>query len=206
MNEKTNVSQESLPGGTKLITWQTLRRTLAILVLLLLCAAGYLAYWANTGRFLAVEKGQLYRSAALSAGKLARICQRYGIRTVLDFRTEKDKVEEEANELRRLGIRHVNLPSAQVPTPETVEAFLDIMDNTDNRPVLIHCTHGVGRTGVFAAIYRMEYLNWTPERALREVRLISGFDSFERGSPKELFLRSYKPRRSVAELKARHGP
>jgi tyrosine-protein phosphatase SIW14 len=36
--------------------------------------------------------------------------------------------------------------------------------------VLIHCKAGLHRTGIMAAIYRMEYNGWTREEALHELR------------------------------------
>ena len=88
----------------------------------------------------------------------------------------------------------MHIPSTQVPPPEAIDAFLKIMDDASGRPVLIHCTHGVGRTGVFAAIYRMEYQGWSNERARREAMLLAGFDSFRKHTAKAKFILAYEPR------------
>jgi protein tyrosine/serine phosphatase len=48
------------------------------------------------------------------------------------------------------------------------------MDDPAAYPVLIHCKAGLHRTGVMTAVYRMEYQNWTPTEAIREVKL-NGF-------------------------------
>jgi protein tyrosine/serine phosphatase len=68
------------------------------------------------------------------------------------------------------------------------------MDDPQNRPVLIHCIHGVGRTGVFSAIYRIEYQDWSHKRALLEAILLSGFGSFGPNSDKAKFIKDYQPR------------
>ena len=178
------------------------RRWLWPLVVLLLIAATtgiYLGLWDLNGRFATVHEGHLYRSGLLSEARLAKLCKRYGIRTVVDFRREDEHPEIEAEALEKIGVNHVNLQSEQVPTPEVVEGFLEVMSNPANQPVLIHCLHGVGRTGLHAAIYRMEFQGWTNEKALREARLLSGFDSFEVDTGKGEFILNYQPR-SVNEV------
>lgn len=184
------MSQE--PTGKR---WSLGKKILAAVLLVVLAAGGYLGYWALTGRFLTVQEGHLYRSAALSPERLVRVCERYGIRTVVDFRREKDKVAAEAATLERIGVRHLNLPSDQVPTPDVTAAFLATMDDPENLPVLVHCTHGVGRTGVAAAIYRMEYQGWSNTCARMEAMVLSGFDSFGKNTDKGRFLEVYTPRR-----------
>jgi protein tyrosine/serine phosphatase len=156
-------------------------------------AAGYV-HWFRTHRLLAVTEGQLYRSGELPLETLRSEVQRYGIRTVVDFRQDLDKAEAERKALQGLGVRYFHLPSGQVPTPGSVETFLEILDRSGTRPVLIHCEHGIGRTGVFAAIYRMEYEGWQNGRARREAMWISGLESFHADSSKGRFLSAYVPR------------
>ncbi len=184
---------------------RTRRRTRIFLILGLVvagAAGAALIYvqWFRTHRVLAVTEGQLYRSGELPVETLRSEVRRYGIRTVIDFRQDLDKVEVERNALEGLGVRHVHIPSGQVPTPGAVEAFLEILDRSGTKPVLIHCEHGVGRTGVFAAIYRMEYEGWPNARARREAMWISGLDSFHADSSKGRFLSEYVPR----ERRGRH--
>ena len=44
------------------------------------------------------------------------------------------------------------------------------MDDPASYPVLIHCKAGLHRTGILAALYRMEYEGWTREEALHELK------------------------------------
>ena len=55
--------------------------------------------------------------------------------------------------------------------------MLAVFDDPSNYPILIHCRAGLHRTGCMAAIYRMEYQGWTPERAVDEMRA-HGFGDF----------------------------
>jgi protein tyrosine/serine phosphatase len=153
-------------------------------------------WWIETGRFYTVHAGHLYRSAALPPQELVEVCRRYAIRAVIDLRdTDPEAVQQEANALSRAGIRHVHLPSKQTPPPERVTEFLKVMDDQTNHPALVHCTHGVGRSGLFAAVYRIEYQGWSNAAALREARFLSGFQSFRAGDGgKGDFLLRYVPR------------
>jgi len=69
------------------------------------------------------------------------------------------------------------------------------MDGSRNEAVLIHCVHGSGRTGLFSAIYRMEYQGWPRWRAIAEEMMLGGVRSFAPGSAKARFLWGYTPRR-----------
>jgi hypothetical protein len=173
----------------------TRRRTLLVLIAaLLLAVLGSSQYWVLSGRVATVEKGRLYRSAGLPSERLLEICRKYRITTVIDFRKTAAETAEERQALARAGIAHVALPSPQVPSAETVGRFLAVMDEKRNEPVLIHCTHGVGRTGVFSAIYRMEYQRWPRGAAIFEAMLMAGFGSFGPGNSKAAFLSAYTVR------------
>jgi protein tyrosine/serine phosphatase len=156
-------------------------------------AAGYV-HWFRTHRLLAVTEGEVYRAGEMAPGTLRREARRHGIRAVIDLRRDAGKAEEEREILEELGVRHFHLPSEEVPTAGTVAAFLQILDRPEYRPVLIHCTFGVGRSGVFAAIFRMEYEGWGNERARREAMWLSGLESFHADSRNGRFLREYVTR------------
>lgn len=172
-----------------------LARILIVLILFLIIVGGFIGYWELTDKFVTVDKGNLYRSAELHSNKLLKLSQKYGIRTVIDLRVEDDKAQIESSVLETIGVKHVHIPSGQIPTREAVEAFIKIMDDPQNRPVLIHCIHGVGRTGIFSAIYRVEYQNWSHTHALLEAMLLAGFGSFRPNSDKAKFISDYEPRK-----------
>lgn len=174
------------------------------LILLIVIGISIALYggWVATGRKAEVDEGRVYRCAALPAGRLQDYLRAHGIRTVIDLRKSEDAkggvlTEREAKTCEAVGAAYVNLPADQVPSDEVVARFLQIMDDPKSYPVLVHCEHGVGRTGVMTAIYRMEFHDWSKERAIHEARLFSGFTrSFGRGTGKEQFLRGYQPRKN----------
>jgi len=173
------------------LRWQTI---VGLVVLAVLGALAWSQYWVATGRMATVERGRLYRSAALSPERLVEFCRTRGIRTVVDLRKPSNETVAEGGALAQAGIRHVALPTGQVPSAETVRQFLAVMDDRRNDPVLVHCTHGVGRSGVFSAIYRMEYQGWSSRSAILEAVVIAGFGSFGPGNSKAAFLSTYVPR------------
>jgi protein tyrosine/serine phosphatase len=174
------------------------RRRMALVILLLTAGAlAYSQFWVARGRVGTVAAGRLYRSAAMPEDRLLEVCRERGIRTVIDLRKASSDTAAEAAVLAGAGIRHVALPSEQVPSAETVSAFLRVIDDPAAGPILVHCTHGVGRTGVMSSIYRMEYQGWSPARATAEALLYAGFDSFWPRSEKARFLSGYVPRRST---------
>jgi protein tyrosine phosphatase (PTP) superfamily phosphohydrolase (DUF442 family) len=139
-----------------------------------------------------VREGVLYRSAQLPLSKLADVIDEVHLRTVVNLREVPN--EEEARLVEAKGLRYVWLPSTQVPPPENIQAVLDLLDHPDNLPILVHCEHGVGRTGVITGVYRMEYDDWDAEAVLREARLYAMGGSYWDGQDKTEFLRHYVPR------------
>lgn len=139
----------------------------------------------------AVAEGELYRSRELSEEQLREKVEQYGIKTIVNLHQEPGAdltiVEEK-------GLTYVPLPTDQVPPDAVVDSFLSVMDNPENHPVLVHCYHGIGRTGLMSAVYRIEYDDWTVDDAIDEASWFALGGSFRQGSPKEEYLRQYVPR------------
>ncbi len=158
-------------------------------------------------RFGVVEDNRLYKSGCIPPDKLKTCIEEHGIRTVIDLRNpgtnddlcpeKRADIEAERQALDKIGVVHAHIPSNQVPKPETLEQFFRVMDNPDSYPVLLHCYHGTGRTELLAAVYRMEYLDWSVEKAVAATRLIVTGSSFAADKSKGKFLRNYRKRPST---------
>ena len=126
-------------------------------------------------KFAVVEEGVLLRSSLPSIPRLEEVKQRYGIRTIVSLLSFQEIGEPESEAERKFadrnGIKFVHLPIIQNPSPEMIKRILEIVDNSSNQPVLVHCRHGIVRTGLFVAIYRMEHQGWSPPKALDEMKL-----------------------------------
>jgi len=148
----------------------------------------YRSVYAHGKRLREVVPGVVYRSGQLTAEGFADAVTEHGIGTIVNLQDEypdpdipksylnRDTIKE--SELcRQLGVRYVYIPPdlisrRRVPEerPAAIDKMLALLDDPATYPVLIHCKAGLHRTGVMIAVYRMEYQNWDPREALRELK------------------------------------
>jgi protein tyrosine/serine phosphatase len=117
----------------------------------------------------------LIRGPQPTATSLSTLRELEGVRTVVNLRGEspgKAWFEEERKGVEAVGAKwiHIKASGHEPPPPEALHLFFDVVEDRANWPVLIHCQSGMHRTGVYAAVYRMQYQGWTPERAWEEMR------------------------------------
>ncbi|MBI9018022.1 MAG: dual specificity protein phosphatase family protein [Phycisphaerae bacterium] len=112
-----------------------------------------------------VEKGRLYRSGKLPQRGLEMICQRYGIKTIVNLSGHrnfegKQWLADHKEYCARNNIALVQIPmlTSEPPNAEQIKQFIDICDDGDNYPVLVHCMQGVLRTGMMVAVYQKRYM------------------------------------------------
>jgi len=151
-----------------------------------------------------VTSGSVYKSGTMPPRRMAEVARELGLKTVIDLRTSVEgqdstnttplvAINAEAAALKAVGVRHISLPTPQVPSGATVDRFLRLMADPANLPTLIHCYHGIGRTEVFVALYRMEFEGWSNERARSATRFILAGSSFSDSAEKGVFLINYQP-------------
>jgi protein tyrosine/serine phosphatase len=166
---------------------------------IVLCASALYAHWALFEyRFATVTPGQIYRAGAMPPELLVEKVEENGIRAVIDLRTYGED-EAERSALAALGVKYFYLPSSQAPPPSVVGAFLEIAAQSENRPLLVHCEHGVGRAVLFSALYRIEFEGWPNERARSNAYWGSGLGNFKPDSRKGRFLLDYRRRLPAAD-------
>lgn len=140
----------------------------------------------------------LIRSPQPDDEDLEELHEQHGVQTVVNLRGEhpgEGWYEEERRGVEAIGARWVHLkPSGKsAPDPATVDAFLRIVEDPSNWPVLIHCQGGVHRTGLLSALYRIQYQGWSPERAIAEME-DCWFDwTVEDRDAVKVWLRQYRP-------------
>jgi hypothetical protein len=146
-------------------------------------------------RLRPLVEGKVYRSGCMTAVGLGDTIRRLHIRTVLNLMEESPDpmlsagyfdttAVRESEVCTRLGARMIPLTVDLIAPnrvgkerPAAIESFLALMDDPSTYPVLIHCRAGLHRTGVIAAVYRMEYQGWTPHEAISELKA-HGFGEF----------------------------
>ncbi len=190
------------------------------LFLILALAIGLFSFWYNqlNFRLRTITPNLVYKSGLIPPDKLEEFLIPRNIKTVVDLLDPgvqdapnpgkqenidaEDKAIKELNKKYGKNIRHINIPSHQIPTKKTLKAFFKVIDNKDNYPILIHCYHGYGRAVIYSAIYRIEKENWSNEKAQSQTRLLkilvdSPFHhgSFSKYKEKGKFLLNYKPRK-----------
>ena len=112
-----------------------------------------------------------------------------GVKTVINLRTHHG--EREAVEAG--GMRYVEIPMNvwKNVDPAAVRKALSVMTDPANQPVFVHCSRGADRTGVVAAVYRMEVDGWSEAEAEAEMEAFgfhefwSHFKEFVRRYPEE---------------------
>ena len=181
---------------------------LGLLVAALLVAGpwGYAHYrQIHIRNFRAVREGVLYRSGQMTITGLKAAVHERGIKTVITLRDSASANEpppdlSEENYCLAEGLNYVRIsprswwsPDGSIPAEIGVRRFLEVMDNADNFPVLVHCFAGIHRTGAFCAVYRMEYDRWSNEEAIAEL-YACGYKYLEDEWDLLDFLKSYVPR------------
>lgn len=164
--------------------------------LIAVLAGGAFLYWSYVQyRVTPISEGTFFHSSAMPPEELQKVVKRHGIKTVVDLRFESAKTDEERAAMEAVGVQYRALPTPQIPEDKTIDAFIEIISDPANFPVLVHCHHGEGRAPLFGALYRIEAEGWSPEEARRAAKALSFRGDFAPGGRKGRFLQNYKPRR-----------
>ncbi len=162
-----------------------MRNLIFAALIALLLIAGPLAYkrWHDRAfrNFHVVEEGVLYRSGQLPLSRLQELVRIHGIRTVVCLRegNKTDDLDEEAW-IKATTRRFVRIQPPQwsldadgkIPAEAGLKTFREVMDDSANYPVLIHCYAGYHRTGAMCAVFRMDYQGWSNSEAIAEMRIM----------------------------------
>lgn len=156
--------------------------------------------------FKTITEGKVFKSGVIPPEDLESYIEKYNIKSVVDLRfpgtddlvnnpevPEELIAEKEAIEKLK-GINYFNVGSEQVPDQKTLDKFYEVMDDSTNYPVLIHCYHGEGRAPLFGAIYRMEYEGLPNEEARKNTRVLVKWSPFDKENPKGVFIKNYRTR------------
>lgn len=93
-----------------------------------------------------------------------------GVKTIVNLRKfNKLVIAKESFFAKRFGINVVKMPLSPFkgPSQEEIEKFFKIVEGSGK--VFVHCRQGRDRTGTMVALYRMQYENWSFEKAFNEM-------------------------------------
>lgn len=159
MKKKCNV------GNNVVKFSKNIKTAIRLLVIGALAVAAVIIVWHKLGpyHFKTVKPGVLYRGGTQELYNLAFLTNRYHFKTIVSLRVPDEdgwfpdwyKAEKEFCQKR--GIRFYNIPirGKEPPSTEQVQQWLEIMEDQDQYPVFVHCAHGVVRTGVMVALYKI---------------------------------------------------
>ncbi|MFK3797352.1 dual specificity protein phosphatase family protein [Pseudomonas sp. NPDC088444] len=107
----------------------------------------------------------LYRSRQPDAAALP-LLKKLGVVTVVDFIKESD-----SKWLTDPSVAQVQIPlqTVHVDDADMIKSLRAIQDAQQKGPVLIHCKHGLDRTGLVSAMYRIVIQGWSKQAALDEM-------------------------------------
>lgn len=134
------------------------------------------AAWASlsTPNFHPVEDA-LYRSARPEASDFDQF-KAMGIRTIVNLENDMAAVKNESTYAEAAGIRYISIPMSAWSKPKDadVNRILELLQDKNNGPLLLHCMHGEDRTGLIIGLRRVFSEGWTPGKAHDEM-LAYGF-------------------------------
>lgn len=96
-----------------------------------------------------------------------------GFVSVVNFRTAEEEganIEESQAAAAAAGLKYFHIPFRR-PTPEMAETFLEVVADTSNQPVYIHCASG-NRVGAMWYLKRVKQDGWDSARAMTEAETI----------------------------------
>lgn len=191
----------------------TKRLVFSILGVAIIFAAIYVYHVHFDYRFVEINENKVYRSAAIPPEKIHKYIEKHGIKTVIDLRVgqvsdplnpglSSDITKEKIAVEKIKGTNHINIPSQQIPSEENLKEFFKVLNQDISYPVLIHCHHGTGRAVLYSALYRIEYEGFSNEAARLKTRVPVFLSSFDHGTPKGEWLKTYKSHHKENEFMA----
>lgn len=137
-------------------------------------------------RFGVVEEGKLYRSKQPDEKFLEYLREVYHIKTIVNLRRDLEIFEKEFARKHGINLIEIKMGPYRKSIQEDIDKFFEIINNPLNHPILVHCRGGIDRTGVMAAIYRIEQQSWSLDDAKKEMEDFGHIPFFHPGMFKYL--------------------
>jgi protein tyrosine phosphatase (PTP) superfamily phosphohydrolase (DUF442 family) len=128
----------------------------------------------QTYHLATVQEGVLVRDGNRGMREFETAIRKTGAKTVVSLiddqelaDSKKPQFAREMEFCERQGVRLVRVPVrlGGWPTSDDVRKFLDVVQEKQNQPVLVHCAQGVRRTGMMVAAFQESVLGWDDAKA-----------------------------------------
>lgn len=107
----------------------------------------------------------LYRGAQPTKEGMEEL-KKLGIKTIINLRSD----HSDEDELKGIDLSYKEIPmTAAKPQVEDMISFLNIVTDSNNTPVFVHCRYGADRTGTICALYRIAVQGWSKDEAIQEM-------------------------------------
>ena len=136
-----------------------------VVIALLIAAAVLLVRHFHIKNFNIIQEGVLYTSGQPRGMDYARLLYKYHIGTIINLRSpaehrEKNWHNEEITWVRSNGVKYFEMPldrdinvPGHFPDANMQERFLDIMNEKENVPILVHDGSGESRSAMLVAVW-----------------------------------------------------
>jgi len=137
-----------------------------LLLMMVFCFG--LSAQAEIVRFLKVSD-TFYRGSQPTTSEDYEMLKKKGVKTIINLRWD-ESVAKSKTDARAKGFNFINVPlrGDEKPAQNDIEKILKELTLRSNEPVFLHCTHGKDRTGLIAALYRVNEQGWSVEKAYKE--------------------------------------
>lgn len=167
-------------NSTKTIKSIYIKRLFLVLVILFVILAistiYYLVSFVANGNFREVVSQKVYRSAQPSPEQLENWIKLYEIKTVINLRGDLGKATEDLQEsVDKLGVAMISIPFSAYKLPQT-DSLTELIQTIEKSklPILIHCRHGIDRTGTVSAMAAMAIGNTNYDIAKWQAYVVPG--------------------------------
>ena len=153
-------------------------KVLTLSVVALAMVVGGVSAWAwteylQTYHLATVQEGVLVRDGNRGMREFETAVRKTKPKTVVSLIDDQELADpnkpmfaEEMDWCKQQGIKVVRIPVrlGGWPKTEDVRQFLEVVQDKQNQPVLVHCAQGVRRTGMFVAAFQETVLGWDNEK------------------------------------------
>ncbi len=128
-----------------------------------------------------------------------------GINTVINLRDGARDYEKGAVE--SLGMKYIHIPmdDNKYPSEESIQKFLDIVNDPETGKFFVHCKGGKHRAGAMGAVYRYTKYGWNYDQVYEEMKEFNFYTFFGKFGVIKEFVKDYGEKMKVEKENAITG-
>ena len=152
------------------------------LIIIVLFITGLVKHF-HVKNFQTIEAGVLYTSGQPRGMDYTRLLYKYHIATFVNLRNPDEHREdnwynEEMAWMKNNGVKYVEMPLEKdvfddaIPDTEASRKFLEIMNDHNNLPVLLHDSSGKKRVSYLAALWMLKSGGFNLDQTVEKIKKI----------------------------------